>query len=259
MLLTQYQVDAFSEKLFEGNPAAVVPLQNWLDDNLMQQIAAENNLSETAFFVKEGENYHIRWFTPEYEVPLCGHATIASSYVIFNYLNPTIGEIQFTSSSGILKVTKNEDAYILNFPIQEAVDCEIPYEMTEAFGKAPVSCLQNQDYIAVYDDEEFVKKVIPNFEAIKQLDKRAVMMTAPSEKYDFVSRFFIPSHGINEDPVTGSSFTRLAPYWAARLGKNKLTAKQVSKRSGKVELEVKDDRVLIKGKAILFMKAEIYL
>lgn len=259
MKLTQYQVDAFSDKLFHGNPAAVIPLQTWLEDDLMQQIAAENNLSETAFFVEEDGKFHIRWFTPEYEVPLCGHATMASAHVIFEELQLAKTRIEFTSLSGPLEVTKKNIHLILNFPIQQPEPCKIPEKMLDCFGRRPECCLVNQDYIAVYEDEDFVKNVKPDFHAIKQLAQRAVMITAPSQQYDFVSRFFIPGHGIDEDPVTGSSFTRLAPYWSERLGKKNLSAKQVSRRGGVVGLEVKGDRVYISGQAILFMKATIEL
>ena len=259
MNLTIYQIDAFADNLFEGNPAAVIPLQNWLDEQLMQKIAAENNLSETAFFVPTETGFHIRWFTPEYEVNLCGHATLASSFVIFNCLDYKKKQIVFQSKSGELFINLKDDKIEMDFPTMPPEHCDIPAGIIEAFGRAPEECLVNEDYIAVYDDEEFVRTVTPDFEKIKQLDQRAVMITAKSKEYDFVSRFFIPNHGIDEDPVTGSSFTKLTPYWAAALEKNDFIAKQVSKRGGIVQCQLEADRVKISGKAVLYMKGEIII
>ena len=259
MKLTIYQIDAFANELFKGNPAAVVPLNNWLDDQLMQKIAEENNLSETAFFVPTETGFHIRWFTPQYEVNLCGHATLATSFVIFNYMGYNKDQILFQSKSGELTIGKKDDEIEMDFPIMSPKRCKTPQGIVDAFGKAPSVCLLNEDYIAVYDDENFVKTVKPNFEKIKQLDQRAVMVTAKSEQYDFVSRFFIPNHGIDEDPVTGSSFTKLIPYWARVLQKSKFVAKQVSKRGGVVRCQIEGDRVKISGRAILYLKGEIYI
>lgn len=259
MKLTCYQIDAFANELFVGNPAAVISLDYWLDEQLMQKIAAENNLSETAFFVPTKIGFHIRWFTPEYEVNLCGHATLASSFVIFNYLNYKKRQIIFQSKSGELIISLKDEDIEMDFPVMPVKPCNIPQGIIDAFGRPPSSCLLNEDYIAVYEDEEFVKTVKPDFEKIKQLDQRAVMITAKSNEYDFVSRFFIPNHGINEDPVTGSSFTKLVPYWSGVLHKNKLVAKQVSKRGGIVHCLLEGERVKISGRAVLYMKGEIYL
>ncbi len=259
MNLTIYQVDAFTDVLFKGNPAAVIPLNDWLEDQLMQKIAAENNLSETAFFVAADKGFEIRWFTPEYEVDLCGHATLASSFIIFNYLNYTQDSITFQSKSGPLTVTKKGRLLEMDFPASTPRPCETPSDLVDALGASPIACLVAEDYIAVYDDEVFVKTVVPNFEKIKRLDQRALMITARSKNYDFVSRFFIPSHGINEDPVTGSSFTKLIPYWASVLNKKTFLAKQVSRRGGVVRCTLDGDRVKISGSAVLYLQGEIQL
>jgi len=257
--LTLYQIDAFAENLFEGNPAAVVPLQQWLPDSLMQQIAAENNLSETAFFVATENGFHIRWFTPCYEVDLCGHATLASAFVIFNHLHFAKEIIHFESKSGPLQVQQKGALLELDFPAQSVQPTDTTAAIIDAFGRAPIATLEAEDYLLVFNDEEFVRSVTPNFEVIRNLDKRAVIITAESSKFDFVSRFFIPEYGINEDPVTGSSFTILAPYWASKLGKNVLNARQVSERGGNVHCEVVDNRVKISGAAVDYMHAKIYL
>ncbi len=261
--LTLYQIDAFANNLFEGNPAAVIPLDEWLDDGLMQSIAAENNLSETAFFVPHKKAYQIRWFTPCYEVELCGHATLASAHVLFNHLGYSKNSIQFHSKSGLLEVKKNGNKLCLNFPAQPVTICKnlsaiIP-GIVQAFGKNPTEIYEAEDYLLVFDNEEYVRQVNPNFEAIRNLDARAVIITAPSKDYDFVSRFFIPEYGINEDPVTGSSFTKLAPYWSKILNKTQLKARQVSARGGNVDCEVVNDRIIISGSAVDFMQATIYL
>lgn len=259
MELKLYQVDAFASEVFKGNPAAICPLENWLSDSLMQQIAAENNLSETAFFVATDDGFHIRWFTPNTEVDLCGHATLASAHVIFNQLAYQAEKIKFDSKSGPLYVEKCEKGLQLDFPNQQADACDTPRAITAIFGREPIACFKNQDYIVVFDDEEFVKHVQPDFNALKQLDLRGVNITSSSKEYDFVSRFFAPKFGIDEDPVTGSSFTRLAPYWAKQLNKKSLYAKQVSQRGGEVHCEIHGDRVLISGQTVLYMVASIYL
>jgi PhzF family phenazine biosynthesis protein len=255
--LTLYQIDAFAENLFEGNPAAVIPLREWLTDELMQNLAAENNLSETAFFVAAKEGYHIRWFTPCYEVDLCGHATLASAFVIFNHLGFSGKAINFQSKSGLLKVEKKGNQYELDFPVQKVTVCDTTAEIINTFGKSPKQSFEAEDYLLVFDDEDFVRSVTPDFEAIRKLDKRAVIITARSKSYDFVSRFFIPEYGINEDPVTGSSFTSLAPYWASVLNKKKFKARQVSARGGNVNCELVGDRVKISGTAVDYMKGVI--
>ena len=257
MKLDIYQIDAFAEKNFEGNPAAVVPLDRWLPDVVMQAIAEENNLAETAFFVPSEKGFHIRWFTPNSEVKLCGHATLASAYVLFTFLGYKEKVLSFESLSGELLVTKMGDLLTLDFPVQPPEICNISTRLTEGLGKAPVECLKHDDYIAVFDNEEDVLSIKPNHEALKQLDLRGVIVTAPSSEFDFVARFFAPKLGVPEDPVTGSAYTQLMPYWSDRLGKLKLQAKQLSSRGGKLLCEIKGDRVLISGRAVTYMTGSI--
>ena len=257
--LALYQVDAFASQVFQGNPAAVCPLEAWLDDDVMQQIAAENNLSETAFFVPNANGFDIRWFTPTVEVDLCGHATLASAYVLFEQLDFKGDTLVFQSKSGELQVSKNGDKFVLNFPKQTPVPCDIPQPIQQAFGNHIQACLKHEDYIVVLKDEANVFAANPDMQLLKQLDLRGVVITSASKDYDFVSRFFAPNCGIDEDPVTGSSFTQLAPYWAEVLGKNKLTAKQVSQRGGEVWCELASDRVYIAGYAIKYLEGFISL
>ncbi len=257
MKLDIYQIDAFAEKQFEGNPAAVVPLDEWLPDSVMQAIAEENNLAETAFFVPSESGYHIRWFTPNKEVKLCGHATLASAYVLFNILGCKKKVLSFQSLSGVLFVSKAGDLLTLDFPVQPPETCSTPAPLAESLGKVPLECLKHDDYVAVFENEEDVLNITPNHEALKQLDLRGVIVTAPSLKFDFIARFFAPKFGISEDPVTGSAYTQLIPYWSSRLGKSQLKAKQVSSRGGKLLCELKGDRVLISGSAVTYMVGSI--
>ena len=257
MDLSIYQIDAFSACVFEGNPAAVCPLDEWLPDKTMQSIAEENNLSETAFFVPKDDGFHIRWFTPASEVDLCGHATLGSAYVLFNILGYKNEAIQFDSKSGILVVTKQDDWLTLDFPKQPPVYCETPKEIVEAFNKEPIECMMSEDIIAVFENEIDIESANPNFEQLKKLDSRGVIITAKSMRYDFVARFFAPKYGIPEDPVTGSAYTQLAPYWASKLGKQKFKAKQLSSRGGELYCEILGDRVLISGKATKYMEGKI--
>ncbi|NOR51008.1 MAG: PhzF family phenazine biosynthesis isomerase [Gammaproteobacteria bacterium] len=261
MELTLYQIDAFASRAFEGNPAAICPLDQWLTDEMMQSIALENNLSETAFFVEtnsdKGSTYHIRWFTPLHEVDLCGHATLASAYVIFNILGCTQESITFHSKSGVLSVTKNGDWLEMDFPSQPPQECETPAALSSAFNIQPVRCLKSEDYILVFETEEEVLAATPNQSKLSELDLRGVAITAKSDSYDFVARFFAPKYGIDEDPVTGSAFTQLIPYWSERLGKTGLTAKQISKRGGEVMCRLAGSRVKISGKAAKYMVATI--
>ena len=257
MDLSIYQIDAFSSCVFEGNPAAVCPLDEWLPDKTMQSIAEENNLSETAFFVPKDDGFHIRWFTPASEVDLCGHATLGSAYVLFNILGYKNEAIQFDSKSGILVVTKQDDWLTLDFPKQPPVSCETPKEIVEAFNKEPIECMMSEDIIAVFENEIDIESANPNFEQLKKLDSRGVIITAKSMRYDFVARFFAPKYGIPEDPVTGSAYTQLAPYWASKLGKQKFKAKQLSSRGGELYCEILGDRVLISGKATKYMEGKI--
>lgn len=257
MELALYYIDAFASKLFEGNPAAVCPLQKWLPDEIMQKIALENNLSETAFFVPKDDGFHIRWFTPTNEVDLCGHATLATAFVIFNILDYDQNIIEFDSKSGLLKVIKDDDNLILDFPAQPPTPCETPQEIINALNITPIECLESEDFIAVLNDESDVQSVEPDFEELKKLGLRGVIITAQSKKYDFVARCFFPGLGIQEDPVTGSAYTQLAPYWAAKLGKDLFNVKQLSARGGELICELYKDRVLISGKAVKYMEGKI--
>ncbi len=259
MKLPIYQIDAFANKSFEGNPAAVVPLVQWLSDDVMQAIAEENNLAETAFLVREGENFRIRWFTPTTEVDLCGHATLASAFVLFTILGYEGEVITFESLSGLLSVTKKGDMFSLNFPAQVPQPCEVPGALVEGLGKAPSQCLSCVDYIVVFDHEDDIAQMEPNMQALSELGLRGVIVTAPSSNYDFVVRCFAPNAGIPEDPVTGSAYTQLAPFWAERLGKNSFHAKQISPRGGEVMCELVEDRVLISGNVVMYLEGHINL
>lgn len=255
-----FQIDAFTDKLFGGNPAAVCVLDNWLPENLMQAIAAENNLAETAFIVKTGNDYDIRWFTPMVEVDLCGHATLASAHVVFNYLGHETGEIAFSSlRSGILKVTKNNGLLTLNFPADVFEKIHTPAILSEALGIEPIETYKGKtDYMVVLPSEQNVIDLAPDFTKLNTLkDCRGIIVTAAGTKVDFVSRFFAPQSGINEDPVTGSAHTTLIPYWAKSINKNELTAIQFSERKGHLWCTYKGDRVTISGHAVTYMLAEI--
>lgn len=253
MKLTLYQIDAFADKIFAGNPAAVCPLTEWLPDDVMQAVAMENNLSETAFFVPNEEGYQIRWFTPMREVPLCGHATLASAYVLFTFLGYSQQQIVFQSLSGQLTVERRQDWLEMDFPAQAPTPCELPPAVIDAFAEKPVDCLKNEDYIVVFADEDAIVHAEADFSKLAELDLRGIAITAPSNTYDFVTRFFAPKYGIDEDPVTGSAFTQLIPYWADRLGKTELQAKQVSKRGGMVRGRLSGERVKIAGKAVAYL------
>jgi PhzF family phenazine biosynthesis protein len=257
MKIDIYQIDAFAKRAFEGNPAAVCPLTAWLPDELMQSIAAENNLSETAFFVAEGPGYAIRWFTPAAEVDLCGHATLASAYVLFNCLGFDGDRVDFTSKSGPLSVSRDGDGLVMDFPAQPPRPCAIPPEIVEAFGVTPAECLKHDDYLIIFDDEETVLSADPAIDILGRLGCRGVIISAASQEYDFVSRFFAPGVGIPEDPVTGSAHTQLTPYWAGRLGKQHLRAKQVSARGGELNCTLQGERVLIAGHAVKYLQGVV--
>lgn len=259
MELDIYQIDAFASKPFEGNPAAVVPLKHWLTDGQMQQIASENNLSETAFYVNESDGYRIRWFTPADEVPLCGHATLAAAYVLFK-LNPGLDEIRFQSLSGPLIVSRDGDQITMDFPVSPVVPLKTPSLLLEALGAAPNECVKSVDgrrYIAVFDDQDQIINLTPNISKFTALDAMTVTVTSPSQKYDFISRVFAPKLGIPEDPVTGALHTSLIPLWAEKLGKNKLYAKQVSSRGGELHCELKGERTFISGTAVEYLRGTI--
>jgi len=255
--LKQYQVDAFTSKVFGGNPAAVVPLALWPNDSLLQSIAEENNLSETAFFVASGNRFQLRWFTPVEEVDLCGHATLAAAHVIFEYLGYASPVITFETRSGELFVERKGRSLAMDFPARPLTPCEMLETLTKGLGQRPVEVLAADDYLAVFDSEAIVRSITPNHALLCQLDLRGVCITAPGTDVDFVSRFFAPKLGVPEDPVTGSAHCELAPYWAKKLGKNILTAKQVSRRGGSITCEVKADRVILSGTAVTFMVGEV--
>jgi PhzF family phenazine biosynthesis protein len=259
MKLTIYQIDAFAQNVFEGNSAAVIPLESWLDDRTMQKIAMENNLSETAFFVKENGHYHIRWFTPLSEVAMCGHATLASAFVLFELLGFRGNEILFDSKSGELRVRREKGRFVMDFPLQKIVECKVPEAITEAFEMKPKGCYQAMDYLLVFENEAEVMHAEPNLELLKTIDARGVIITARSSQYDFVCRFFAPKYGIDEDPVTGSAFTQLVSYWSDILDQKSYRAKQLSRRGGEVWCTLKGDRVEIEGYAVKYMEGVIEL
>jgi len=257
MKIAIYQIDAFATRTFEGNPAAVCPLDSWLPDKLMQSIAAENNLSETAFFVPEGEGYSIRWFTPAAEVALCGHATLASAFVLFNILDYKGDRIDFNSKSGILHVSRSGERLVLDFPSQPPEPCDVSEEIIEAFGMVPRECLKAEDHLLIFQNADQVQTAIPNIDILRNLDSRGVIISAASKEYDFVARFFAPNLGVAEDPVTGSAYTQLVPYWAKQTGKTVFHARQVSSRGGELFCELVGDRVRIAGRAVKYLEGSI--
>lgn len=257
-----YQVDAFTDRLFAGNPAAVCMLDDWLPDALMQQIAMEHNLSETAFIVPMGNDFGIRWFTPVMEVDLCGHATLAAGYVLFTQYHYADVEIRFHSlHHGLLKVQREEDLYYLDFPADRIHSSKsAPEILTKCLGINPREIYMGKsDLIAVLQNEKEVRNLQPDFTEMRKLDVRGLIVTSAGEHVDFVSRFFAPQAGIDEDPVTGSAHTTLIPLWQDKLGKNKFKAQQVSRRGGYLECELKGDRCLIGGNAVLYSTGDIHI
>lgn len=257
MKIPIYQIDAFTEERFRGNPAAVCILENWLPDELMQHIAAENNLAETVFVVGKGNNYELRWFTPTVEVDLCGHATLATAYVYKEHLNYQSDEITFKTKSGILKVIYGGDFMSMIFPRRPAEPCGIPDNLVSGINAKPVEVLKSRDYLVVLNNEDEIRSLKPDFEKLKTLDCLGVIVTAKGWDVDFVSRFFAPNAGVPEDPVTGSSHSTLIPYWSQKLGKSKLAALQLSERGGKLFCEDLGDKVKIAGKAVTYLTGEI--
>ncbi len=259
--LRLYQIDAFTSELFSGNPAAVVPLEEWLDDALMQAIAAENNLSETAFFVPSGNTFGLRWFTPVSEVKLCGHATLATAFVLFNELEPGRVEVQFESLSGELRVTQSGDRLVLDFPRWELHSVpDVPAPLIEGLGREPRELLTTDagdNYFAVFDVESVISGLAPDLGTLATLHPAGVVVTAPGAESDCVSRYFAPSWGIPEDPATGSIHCGLAPYWGERLGKQEIFARQASRRGAEFYCEVREDRVLIGGHATKYLEGWI--
>ena len=258
MKIKMFQVDAFTEKLFGGNPAAVCLLKEPLPDDVMQKIAAENNLAETAFVLETGDTFNIRWCTPKVEVDLCGHATLASSHVIFNHLKYPHPTIRFTSRSGILEVRKEGDLLVLNFPSDMPKKGCLSREVTNSLGMDPVEILKGKtDYMLVYENQKQIEDLDPDFPGLGKANVRGVIVTAKGNECDFVSRFFGPAVGINEDPVTGSAHTNLIPYWSARLGKKNMTAIQLSSRRGHLQCRDLGERVEIGGNAVTYLVGEI--
>jgi predicted PhzF superfamily epimerase YddE/YHI9 len=257
--ISLYQIDAFADRPFTGNPAAVCPLDAWLPDAVMQAIAAENNLSETAFFLPEGEAWRLRWFTPTTEVDLCGHATLAAAYVIFNLLAPDRQRVVFrTEKAGDLAVRRDGELLALDFPARPPIPCPLPPTLGPALGRQPTAVLAARDYLAVYEHSDDIAALAPDFAALAALDRFAVIVTAPGHgEIDFVSRFFAPAQGVAEDPVTGSAHCTLIPYWAARLGKTRLAARQLSRRGGSLSCALDGDRVTIAGRAVLYLTGVI--
>lgn len=255
--MKQYIVDAFTDKVFSGNPAGVCILDKWISDDLMKNIAKENNLSETAFAVKNGSNYHLRWFTPAGEIDFCGHATLATAYVIKNFYD-TDNIIHFSTMSGEISVKVNDDIYEMNFPAYSLNEIPVTEDMAEAIGIKPDSAYIDRDLMLVLNSESDVKNLNVNSELLKKLDGLCVAVTAKGEKYDCVSRVFAPKVNVSEDPVTGSTHCMIVPYWAEKLGKNKITAYQASERTGILYCETTpDNRVKISGKAVLYAVSEI--
>jgi PhzF family phenazine biosynthesis protein len=257
MNLKQYQVDAFAEKPFEGNPAAVVPLNSWLPDRVLRAIAEENNLSATAYFVKSGDRYDLRWFTPVAEVDLCGHATLASAHVLFAHEGFRGESISFTTRSGELVVTRVGSQLEVSFPSREPVPCPAPEVLVKALGVVPDEVLAADDYVVVYQTESIIRSIVPDLALLREIDLRGVVVTAPGQEADFVSRFFAPKFGLPEDPVTGSAHCELAPYWGKRLHRSSMRAFQCSRRGGWVGCRLAEGRVLLTGQAVTFMEATL--
>ena len=257
MKLRQFQVDAFASRPFEGNPAAVCPLEKWLPDPLLQSIAEENNLSETAFFVPSADGFDLRWFTPVSEVDFCGHATLATAHVLFETLGYDSESVVFNTRSGEMTVEQDKSLYAMNFPSVPPQLCMPPQALLAGVKVQPAEVLAATDYLVVFETEEIVRSLQPDFSKLRELDLRGVIATAPGEQFDFVSRFFAPRFGIDEDPVTGSAHCELTPYWSARLGRKVMQARQISKRGGEIHCELAGDRVVLKGSAVTFMEGEI--
>lgn len=264
MTLKIFQIDAFTNKLFGGNPAAVCPLENWIKDETLQNIAIENNLAETAFFVQLSNNhFHLRWFTPEFEIDLCGHATLASAFVIFNEIGNDSDDIFFDTKSGLLKVSKNGDYLELDFPSRPPKKEKLPKIISDGLNIQPKEIWKARDYLLVYDSEDEIKRIEPNIAILNQININPggiiVTAKAKSKDIDFVSRFFTPQAAVFEDPVTGSAHCTLIPFWANKLNKKKLSALQISERKGELICELRNDRVIIRGKAIKYFEGTIEL
>ncbi|HYQ55654.1 MAG TPA: PhzF family phenazine biosynthesis protein [Pseudomonas sp.] len=262
MQLEIFQVDAFSAEPFGGNPAAVIPLENWLPDAVLQRIAEENNLSETAYFVRNGETFDLRWFTPTVEVDLCGHATLASAYVLFEQLGEQAAVLRFNTRSGELRVSRDAHGLLaMDFPAKQPVAVETPAGLLEALGLSAASAVyRSDDYVVMIDDATLLDPLKPDFVALSAFDVRGIAVTAPGRGHDFVTRWFGPRVGVNEDPVTGSAHTSLAPLWAQRLGKHALSCEQGGARKGQLHCQVPDNgRVIISGRAALYLRGSVFI
>ncbi|OPJ59489.1 PhzF family phenazine biosynthesis protein [Clostridium chromiireducens] len=259
MKIKMYQVDAFTEEIFKGNPAAICILEEWIDENLMQNIASENNLSETAFCIIKDDICELRWFTPEEEIDLCGHATLATAYVIFEVLNYPKNSVKFETKSGILTVEKDGENITMEFPSREGIEVAITEQLIQGLGKEPKEVYKSRDLMAVYDNEQDIIDLQPNMEGLKLIDAFGIIVTAKGESSDFVSRYFAPLCGVPEDPVTGSAHCTLVPYWSKVLEQNKMIAHQLSRRGGLLVCEYTGEKVKISGKAKLFFKGEIFI
>lgn len=258
MQIPLYQLDAFADRPFSGNPAAVCVLEQWLPVERMQAIAEENNLSETAFFVKARGDYELRWFTPAAEVDLCGHATLASAHLILSELEPDRDSVRFHTRSGVLSVCREGEGYLMDFPANPPQPCKRSVDLSQALGLKPQLILETRDhYVAVFDREDEIRGLDPDMSAVGRLDKWALIATAPGDAVDFVSRFFAPRKRVPEDPVTGSAHCVLAPYWSARLGKTELSARQLSQRGGELRCTLEGDRVGLWGMVAPYMRGVI--
>ena len=259
MEIPYYHVDAFTDSVFAGNPAGVCLLESWPEDTLLQSIANENQLSETAFLVGTGTKYELRWFTPVAEIDLCGHATLAASFVLYRQLKAGPGPLNFHSQSGELQVRRNEDMYFLDFPSRNPEEIPCPALLTRALGAQPVATYAARDLMAVFENEEEIRMLSPDFSQLVQLDYLGCIVTAPGKEVDFVSRFFAPAVGINEDPVTGSAHCTLIPYWSKRLKKKELLARQISTRGGELLCFDEGKRVKIGGRASLYLTGSLHI
>ncbi len=258
MKFTIYQADAFTDQVFGGNPAAVIPLEEWVEDDLMQKIALENNLSETAFLTPFEDGFQLRWFTPTAEVDLCGHATLASAHILYEHLEYTGEVIKFFTKSGLLKVFKSDLGYCMDFPADSPQEIKPPPSLIKGLQRLPQLVLKGTaDFMVVFKNQQEIENLTPDFKELLNLDTRGVITTAPGDTVDFVSRCFYPNVGIDEDPVTGSAHTLMTPYWASRLNKQELSAIQLSNRKGYLQCSLKGDRVELKGNAVTYMKGKI--
>jgi PhzF family phenazine biosynthesis protein len=261
MKLPIFQIDAFSDKVFMGNPACVVPLENWLQDEVLLKIAQENAVAETAFFVRRGKNFHLRWFTPDIEMDLCGHATLATAHCILSELKLESEKVIFETLSGKLEVSLEEESYLMDLPRRDPISTSLPNEIKNALNIQPVEVLKSRDYLLVYKNQKEIEDVVVNREIFDQININpgGVIITAKGDHYDFVSRFFTPQATILEDPVTGSAHCTLTPYWSKILNKNIMNAQQISKRKGELICELKKERVKISGKAITYSKGNLII